>query len=278
MSGAGNDFVVVDNRSGFLHDDGSTLARVVSDRRKGVGADGVLLLEKSGKADFLMKYYNADGSYGGFCGNGGRCIARYAFLSGIGSSKLTFESLGHIYDAEVDGDRVRLKMRDPMHERLNIRLEVEGKTLRMHSIDTGAPHVVIFLDENPMSTTNELSSLDVPRLGREIRYHSSFGEGGTNVNFVKVNDDASLSMRTYERGVEGETLACGTGAVACALIASRVKGHSSPQLIIPKSEESLRVEYLNVKNRFADIFLEGNAEIVYEGKMKYDPVAGRLTE
>lgn len=278
MSGAGNDFVVVDNRGRILEDDGSAFARVVSHRRKGIGADGVLLLERSSNADFLMKYYNADGSYGGFCGNGGRCIARFAFLNGIGSSKLTFEALGRLYDAEVNGDQVRLKMQDPNRERLNIGLEVDGKTLKMHSIDTGAPHVVIFLDENPMFATEEISSLDVPRLGREIRYHSSFGEGGTNVNFVKVNNDTSIRMRTYERGVEGETLACGTGAVACALIASRVKGHSSPQMIIPKSNEALKVEYLNVNDRFVDIFLEGNAEIVYEGKMKYDPIGQRLTE
>src|SRR3989304_4730756 len=199
MSGAGDDFVLVDNRRLVLKDDLPSFARVVSERRTGVGADGALILEASSKADFLMKYYNSDGSFGGFCGNGGRCVARYAFVNGIASALVTFEALGYVYQAEVRGARVRLKMMEPTGEQLGVSVQCDGKVLRAHILDTGAPHVVIFLDENPEIGTTDLASVDVERLGREIRYSARFASAGTNVDFVVVNDDGSLAMRTYER-------------------------------------------------------------------------------
>jgi diaminopimelate epimerase len=223
-----------------------------------------------------MKYYNQDGSFGGFCGNGGRCIARYAFVNGMASAQVAFEALGHVYHAEVRGARVRLQMMDPTGEQLGIPLRCDGKVLTAHILDTGAPHVVIFLDENPDIGATDLASVDVARLGREIRYSPRFASAGTNVNFVVVNDDGSLAMRTYERGVEGETLACGTGSVASALVASRVKGLQSPQRVIPKSKEPLIVEFLQSANAFADVFLEGNADFVFVGQLKYDPILRKL--
>ena len=278
MSGAGNDFVVIDNRDQVLESDASDFARVVSERRRGVGADGVILLEESTTADFLMNYYNADGSYGGFCGNGGRCIARYAHMNKIAPAQLTFESLGHIYSAEVLEGRVRLKMKDSRNERLNVTLERNGESLRMHSVDTGAPHVVLFLDENAQIGMNELSTLDLVRIGRSIRNHSYFGDAGTNVNLVKLNENHSLSIRTYERGVEDETLACGTGSVASGLLASRVKGLKSPVKVIPKSGEPLVVEFENQGDHFRDVYLEGNAEIVFEGELKFDVLRKKIVE
>jgi diaminopimelate epimerase len=278
MSGAGNDFVLVDNRRLVLKDDLPAFARVVSERRPGVGADGVLILEESSRADFLMKYYNSDGSFGGFCGNGGRCVARYAFLNGISSKDVAFEALGYVYRAEVQGATVRLKMKQPRDEELEATLRYGGKSLRAHILDTGAPHVVIFLDENPEIGATDLALVDVTGLGREIRYSSRFSAEGTNVNFVVVNNDGSLGVRTYERGVEGETLACGTGSVASALIASKVKGLHSPQKIIPRSKEPLVVEFLSSVNGFTDVFLEGNADIVFRGELKYDTVRHKLIE
>jgi diaminopimelate epimerase len=278
MSGAGNDFVIIDNRRQILEDNLSTFARVLSERRKGIGSDGVLILEESSKADFLMKYYNADGSFGGFCGNGGRCVARYAFLHGITSSRLTFEALGHLYNAEVEGSCVRLKMIDPRDEKLNVTLQWGQKSLRIHQLNTGAPHAVIFLDENQALGSTNLSSIDVHRIGREIRYDSYFGTEGTNVNFIALNDDGSLSIRTYERGVEGETLACGTGSVAGALIASKVRGLPSPLKVVPKSKEPLTVEFLGTKDSFTDVYLVGNADIVFRGELKYDPESHRIVE
>jgi diaminopimelate epimerase len=278
MSGAGNDFVLVDNRRLALKDDLSRFARIVSERRTGVGADGVLILQESSKADFLMKYYNSDGSYGAFCGNGGRCVARYAFLNGISSKHVAFEALGYVYQAEVQETTVRLKMKEPKGEELGATLQYDGKFLRAHILDTGAPHVVVFLDENPVIGSTDLAMVDVAGLGREIRFSPRFGAQGTNVNFVVVNADGSLGLRTYERGVEGETLACGTGSVASALIASRVKGLHSPQKIIPKSKEPLIVEFLSSAKGFADVFLEGNADIVFKGELKYDTVLHKLIE
>jgi diaminopimelate epimerase len=278
MSGAGNDFVVVDNRHHILKNDLSAFARIVSHRHTGVGADGVLILEESSKADFLMRYYNSDGSFGGFCGNGGRCIARFAFLKGAASARLTFEALEHVYQAQVQGPRVRLKMIEPTGQRLNLALQCNGKVVKAHALNTGAPHVVIFLDENPDLGATELSSIDVLTLGREIRYNSFFGHAGTNVNFVNVNDDGSLGIRTYERGVEGETLACGTGSVASALVAGKVKGLQSPQKVIPLSKEPLTVEFLAVEDRYVDVYLVGNAEVVFNGEMRYDPELHRLVE
>ena len=278
MSGAGNDFIIIDNRRAVLEVDESTFARAVSDRRRGVGADGVLLLEESASADFLMKYYNADGSFGGFCGNGGRCIARYAYLHKIAPAVLSFESLDFVYHAEVDRERVRLKMKDPANEMLNLSLQVDEKALKMHFIDTGAPHVVMFQDENVESWRGDLSSLDVLRLGKEIRSDAYFGTAGTNVNFVRLNPDQTLSIRTYERGVEGETLACGTGSVASALIASRVKGLPSPVKIIPKSQEPLVVEFHHVAQRFTNAYLGGNAKVVFKGELTYDTVNKKLVQ
>jgi diaminopimelate epimerase len=278
MSGAGNDFVLVDNRRVVLKDDLPAFAHVVAERRMGVGADGVLILEGSSQADFLMKYYNSDGSYGGFCGNGGRCVARYAFLNGISSKDVAFEALGYVYRAEVRETTVRLKMKEPKGEELGAALRYDGKLLRAHILDTGAPHVVVFLDENPEIGATDLALVDVAGLGREIRYSPRFVAEGTNVNFVVVNSDGSLGVRTYERGVEGETLACGTGSVACALIASRVKGLHSPQKIIPKSKEPLVVEFLSSANGFEDVFLEGNADTVFRGELKYDTDLHKLIE
>jgi diaminopimelate epimerase len=278
MSGAGNDFVVVDNRRHILKDDLSTFVQAVSHRRTGIGADGVLILQQSSRADFLMSYYNSDGSFGGFCGNGGRCIARYALLNGIAPAHLTFEALDQIYHAEVQGARVRLKMMTPRDQRLGLVLQWNNKVLKAHALNTGAPHVVIFLDENPGLATTDLASVDLFNLGRKIRFDPFFGIEGTNVNIVAVNDDGSLGIRTYERGVEAETLACGTGSVAAALIASKVKALRSPQKVIPLSKEPLTVEFLALEDGFADVYLVGDTQVIFNGQLRYDSDVHRLME
>jgi diaminopimelate epimerase len=277
MSAAGNDFVVFDNRENILRGDPSELTRTVSNRRMSVGADGVLILEKSKIADFSMKYFNSDGSYGGFCGNGGRCIARYAYLKGLSAYELSFESLGHVYIAKVKGDSVSLKMKDPKSEILSLKLRRAEMPLRVHFLDTGAPHVVVFLDENKSVVGEDLESVDVITLGRALRTDTHFGLAGTNVNFVSVTHNL-LRVRTYERGVEEETLACGTGAVASALIAHRVKGMKSPITIVPRSNERLTVRFKERAGLFHDIYLEGTARISFEGKLCYDTVKKKIVE
>ena len=277
MTGAGNDFVIIDNRRNVIGENQPAFVRAVSNRRLAIGADGILLLEKSGIADFSMKYFNSDGSYGGFCGNGGRCIARYAYLRGICSRELSFESLRHVYKATVDGETVSLKMKDPKGEQLSLKLGAGGRALRVHFLDTGAPHVVVFLNENKWLAGRDLEAVNVVTLGRTLRNDPYFGRPGTNVNFVSVHDKF-LSIRTYERGVEEETLACGTGAVASALIAYRIKGMNSPVKIVPRSNEPLAVSFKQRGDLFEDVYLEGSARISFVGELRYDTVKRKLIE
>jgi diaminopimelate epimerase len=268
MSGAGNDFVVIDNRIGLVRD-GERLAKIVCDRRWGVGADGLLLLERTEIADFRMMYYNADGSYGGMCGNGGRCISRFAVENGIAKSSHSFEALGYVYKSEVGRDKVLLSMKNPVNIRKNIVLRLGALRLKVHFIDTGSPHVVIPIAQ--MSARfKALEDIPVEQLGRKVRFHKLFSPDGTNVNFVYKNKDNSIRMRTYERGVEAETLACGTGSVACALIGSAIWKIHSPVKIIPLSGVELEVSFSVAYNAFSNVSLKGEAIATFQGEIDVD--------
>lgn len=262
MSGAGNDFVLIDNMDDSLQLDKTKLAVALCSQHFGIGADGLLLLEQSLKADFMMRYYNADGSSGGMCGNGGRCVARYAYMNGIANQHLRFDALDHIYKAEVLDETVKLQMKDPTHLKTHLLIKTKSGSFQGHFIDTGSPHVVI-------ESTN-LNTLDVETIGREVRYNSLFVPEGANVNFMNISKENKLDIRTYERGVEAETLACGTGSVASALIASHLKGVKSPVTIRVKSGEELRVYFEYDDKEFSNIFLEGSAHILFSGKLFYD--------
>jgi diaminopimelate epimerase len=262
MSGAGNDFVVIDNRSRRLRD-GRKAARILCDRRWGIGADGLLLLEKCRKAAYRMMYYNADGSYGGMCGNGGRCIARYAVLDDIAPRNHRFEALNHIYTASVKGTEVELTMKDPQRLRMKRTIRLAGKSLDVSQVDTGSPHVVVCCKS--MGRGASLRKLDVAGLGKQIRYHQGFTPSGANVNFIERGKGNSLYIRTYERGVEAETLACGTGSIASAIIASRLWDLHSPVSVIPASGKILRVEFEDDGKNFANIRLVGPATVSFHG-------------
>ena len=262
MSGAGNDFVVVDNRSKKIRN-GSRAARILCDRRWGVGADGLLLLEKSRKADYRMMYFNADGSYGGMCGNGGRCIARYAVLHGIAPRKHQFEALKYIYVASVRGTEIDLSMKDPCELQLHKRIRVGGKTVSASFVDTGSPHVVVPC--NALGRQETLKSIDVVGSGREIRYHAAFKPSGTNVNFVERMKDNSIRIRTYERGVEAETMACGTGSIASAIVASRLWKLKAPIVVFLESGKKLRVEFDDDGTKISNVHLIGSGEICFYG-------------
>jgi diaminopimelate epimerase len=266
MSGAGNDFIVIDNRLKRIKN-GSKAAKVLCDRRWGVGADGLLLIEKSRTASYRMMYYNADGSYGGMCGNGGRCIAFYAVSHKLAPKKHSFEALGHNYSVDVRKSEVVLTMQNPRGLQLNSDLAVESQVITVNSVDTGSPHVVIPVG-NLKELGNSLEELDVLKLGRSIRYHDDFKETGTNVNFIQKKKDNSIEIRTYERGVEGETLACGTGSVASALVGSRIWNMRSPITVIPKSGYVLRVEFDEIGDRLSNIRLAGPARVVFTGVME----------
>lgn len=261
-SGAGNTFVLIDNRDQWLSGEKSALARALCCHHFGIGADGLLLVEASPKAAFSMRYYNADGSYGGMCGNGGRCIAKYAFLKGIASSQLAFEALDFIYSAEVLAEGVKLHMKNPQGMRLKMSLRLKDITVEGAFISTGSPHFVVIKDS--------IEHFDLFQFGKEIRNHTDFMPEGTNVNLMKIVDSNTISIRTYERGVEAETLACGTGSVASALVAASISMSKGPMNVEVRSGEILSVDFKRQGNDFTNVSLFGSAKMLFTGKVLYD--------
>jgi len=271
MSGAGNDFVVVDNRSNIIQDR-LKFAQQVCNRRLGIGADGLLLVENSSLADFTMRYFNADGSDGGMCGNGGRCIAQFSFLTKVVSTnKFKFDCLDYIYNAFVESDgSVKLNMKNPLGIRFNEVIAVNGIDLNTHFINTGSPHCIIFLDENP-TLAIDLESVEVVKFGREIRYKLDLYPKGTNVNFVSVRSSNSITVRTYERGVEDETLACGTGSIGSAIMSSLVQKTIQPINVRVRSGEVLEVTFSKkASDEITNVTLKGNAKVTFKGEFELD--------
>ena len=261
MVGAGNDFVVVDYRSSHAgYGSLSKAARFLCERRNGVGADGVLVLERSKKAYFKMRIFNADGSEAEMCGNGLRCAALYAAKK----RTLKIETMAGVYEAEIRGkDKVRIKMGEPGDISRDLRIKVNKRDIRVDYIDAGVPHTVIFVEG--------IDGIDVDSIGRNIRYHGRFRPRGTNVDFVEIVDDKNIKMRTYERGVEGETLACGTGAVASAIVSNVKCQVSSVKSGIKVHTRGgiLRVYFRKSKGKIKDLYLEGEARRVYNGEVLY---------
>ena len=267
-SGAGNDFVVLNNMEGWLTFPVPPLARALCARATGIGADGLLLIEPSRKADFLMRYFNADGSSGGMCGNGGRCVALAAWLSGIAGKSCRFEALDHVYEAEIERGQVRLSMKDPARFREDIAAEAGSTRYACYAIDTGAPHAVTFVEN--------LEAIDLLTAGRLLRHAAPFQPEGTNVNFVRVKSAHELEIRTYERGVEAETLACGTGSVASATVAALTRGVEFPVDVHVRSGATLRIHARRSGDSVTDVVLEGPAAILFTGTVEYDPASGTI--
>jgi diaminopimelate epimerase len=265
MTGAGNDFVVIDNRAKRIKA-ASKAARLLCDRRWGIGADGLLLLEKSRRASYRMMYYNADGSYGGMCGNGGRCIARFAFMNKIAGRTHEFEALDHVYAAKIEKKEVVLTMKDPRNLKIGDEIPLDSGKLKINSIDTGSPHVVVPVDNLPGGVT--LDDVDVLGLGRKLRFHPHFSPSGTNVNFIERAGTNSIKIRTYERGVEDETLACGTGSIASAIVAARLWNLKSPIGVVPKSKMPLRVAFDDKDGAVSQVQLAGPASVVFAGSIE----------
>jgi diaminopimelate epimerase len=263
MSGCGNDFIFIDNRKNIVDVDNiPDLVKKVCRRRMSVGADGLMLIENSKNADFKWRFYNSDGSLAEMCGNGARCAARFARENGIAGEKMSFETDAGVIHAEVLGDRVRIRMTDPSEIQEDIILKTGEVAVAMSFVNTGVPHVVIF--------NQDIHGLDIIPVSREIRFHERFAPAGTNVNFVGFRDDGAIDIRTYERGVEDETLACGTGAVAGAMVVSRKTGRKPPLSLRTKSGGMLTVYFILKGNGFSDVFLEGDARIIYTGILGKD--------
>jgi diaminopimelate epimerase len=267
MNGAGNDFVVIDNRSLTLSLSTRQLA-TLCDRHRGVGADGVLLVEPpQGSADFRMRYYNADGGEAEMCGNGARCFTRFANRLAGPFEKIRFETMAGLIEAEINGEWVRLNMGAPQSLSLNGNLEIGGRKLAIHLVNTGVPHAVTFVDD--------LDNTPVFEWGRAIRRHPSFQPKGTNVNFVKVLGPSQIRIRTYERGVEDETLACGTGVVAAALIYASLFDGSAPSSSEPiervqiqvRGGDWLEVGFERTGPNFRNVTLKGPADFAFEGQI-----------
>ncbi len=259
MQGSGNDFIVIDNRKSiFPKKNRVKLVEKLCRRGVGVGADGLILIEDDVDVDFLWRFYNADGSEAEMCGNGGRCAARFAYLQGIAGSKMAFKTQAGSVQAQIGDDLVKLEMTPPFGLRQGIVLDCDGVDETFDFINTGVPHVVVTVPEN-------LDQVALAERGARIRYHQEFAAAGTNVNFIEINDEHCLSIRTYERGVEGETLACGTGSVAAALLASESGQVLSPTRVITRSGESLTIYFKKEGSSFTEVFLEGGAVIVYKG-------------
>jgi diaminopimelate epimerase len=234
-----------------------------------VGADGLILIENSAVADFRWRFYNGDGSVAEMCGNGARCAARFAYTKGIAGSCMSFETLAGIIEAEIcrndtgDDETVRLRMTAPCDFRTNLSVLLAGQEKILSFVNSGVPHAVLFLEED--------ESVPVQEWGRIVRFHPLFQPAGTNVNFVQKLAENTLLVRTYERGVEDETMACGTGAVASALFAATSGLASSPVTVITSGGERLTVLF-DLHNgqhgpQAENVFLQGPARIIYEGKL-----------
>jgi len=276
MTGAGNDFILIDNRKGTIDADHCReLVRSACRRRLSVGADGMILIENDPEVDFKWRFFNLDASEAEMCGNAARCAARFAYLTGIVEKpQMAFRTLAGIIRAELLKNSVKAQMTSPHSLRLDLCVETDDRSFELDFIDTGVPHAVCFVADD-----DELEAVDIQHLGHSLRFHPHFQPAGTNVNFACVKDARHMSVRTYERGVEGETLACGTGAVAAALIAAYRKLVRSPVHVKTRGGESLKVHFEMVdgmgqpeRTQFREVYLEGEARIAYEADLWPDTI------
>jgi diaminopimelate epimerase len=261
MNGAGNDFVLLDNRSRQIQLQPAQIARLC-DRHQGVGADGVILLAPcaSGQADWAWDFYNSDGSSAEMCGNGARCFARFVRRLTGAKGPLTFETRAGVITASFHGENVTATLTPPKDLRLRQQVKLSIGPTEIHSLNTGVPHAVLFVPDADQAM--------VLPLGPEIRHHPHFAPKGTNVNFVQVLGPGRIRVRTYERGVEGETLACGTGVTASALIAAELRGFPSPVQVQVQSGDRLSVSFDRTSGPFTNVGLAGPAEFVFEGRIE----------
>ena len=262
MNGTGNDFVIIDNRSLEIPTEiQPDLARKICRRMFSIGADGLIFIEKSNVADFRWNFYNADGSVAEMCGNGSRCAARFAYRHKIADKKMKLETLAGIVEAEIceEDDVVRVKMTQPFDFRFDISLKLGEQEYAAAYVNTGVPHVVIFVDDD---------DIPVKKWGRKVRFHEMFEPKGANVNFVNLMPDGKLKVRTYERGVEDETMACGTGSVASALFAALLKGMDSPVEVITTGGDMLTILFELYDGPVAEnIYLQGPTRLICAGNL-----------
>lgn len=262
MSGAGNDFIVIEQQEGINI---KKLAKNVCDRTNGIGADGLIVLDKSKACDHRMRIINADGTEAEMCGNGARCLAAYIVKNKKTKKKLfSIQTKAGTIMGEANNETALVKLSDPKSYKPNIPLDISGREIEVTYIDTGVPHVIVFV--------HSINHIDVRGIGRAIRFHAKFEPRGTNVNFVEQESTNLITARTYERGVEDETKACGTGSVASALITYLKlnpgitdKKNASMQ-VRTKSGEILKVTFDINKDTISNVWLKGSAKFIAEGE------------
>lgn len=250
--GTGNDFVFVDNRQELFNKNNTKLIAHLCDRRFGVGADGLILLENDPDTDFKMVYFNADGNQSTMCGNGGRCIVAFAEMLNIIDKETTFNAIDGLHEATIENGFVKLKMQDVDT------IEVFDK----HTfLNTGSPHHVALVDN--------IKEFNVKTEGSKIRYGAPYNQEGTNVNFVEQVDNKTFAVRTYERGVEDETLSCGTGVTAVALAMHKAGKTDVEEITLNVEGGTLKISFNKIENGYNNIWLQGPATLVFKGEMSW---------
>jgi len=275
MTGSGNDFIIIDNRALKLTKEyGVELARLACRRKLSVGADGLILIENDSEVDFAWHFFNSDGSEAEMCGNGARCAARFALLKGIvDKDRFFFRTSAGFVGAQVLGERAKVLMPQPHSLEIDVPVELNDSHLHLSFINTGVPHAIFFA-----GSQSQLEELDVSDLGRRIRFHQRFQPAGSNADFIFVRGPHDISIRTFERGVEAETLACGTGAIAAALVGAAKDLVASPVDVLTGSGEALVIHFeknsQKGKMTFSDVYLEGDAKVVYEAELWEETLRG----
>lgn len=256
-AGCGNDFIFFDNRNGQFPWQHTALIQSLCHRQFGVGADGLILAESSACADLRMRIFNADGSEAEMCGNGLRCFVKFAQELGLHQAQYTIETMRRPLKASYQGSLISVEMGVPFDMQWKIALsEIPHE---IHFLNTGVPHAIFF--------TEDIKAIHLAKLGPRIRYHERFAPTGTNVNAVQILSDEALEIRTYERGVEQETLACGTGATAAALAAAYIKQLRSPIKVLTQSKEFLEISFCLHEGKFSDVKMAGTAQYIFKGEI-----------
>lgn len=257
-SGCGNDFILIDNRNLLFPKSNPQIISSLCHRQKGLGADGVVLLEQSRKADGFMRIFNADGSEADMCGNGLRCFVKWLKANGLERDLYSIETKAGFFSASINGSDVRVEMQPPKETEWNQTIHLGINKRIVHRMNTGVFHIVLLCEQ--------IDDIDVEKWGKELRYFPKWEPEGSNVNFVEQINSQKIKIRTFERGVEGETQACGTGAVASALVVAGLNGLEGPIEVVTRSEKSLWVDFVQSQDGFVSIFMSGPAEFVCSGE------------
>ena len=270
MSGTGNDFIIIDNRSGAVPPrEMVRLATRACRRGLSVGADGLVYIVEDEELDFGWRFFNSDGSEAEMCGNAARCVARLARMDGIAGSSMVFRTIAGAISATVEGSNVKVQLTRPTGFEANFPLVLgDEETIQVSFVDTGVPHTVRILEGQ------NLDEVDVAGKGRQIRFHPRFAPAGTNANFLRIVGPREIQLRTYERGVEAETLACGTGAVAAALVTTILGHTTSPVSVRTRGGDVLTIHLDQNDPMSGEVYLQGPAALVYRGQLTDETIQG----